>query len=129
MSKTTLKKCAECDKRTRQKLCKNCALITDVRQKYDIRVASDYHLTDDVFLNGIAFLHACGQFSSFVEKVWSSPEMLFIEQSTPVSQITVDEMIGKIDLFDASEDGLSKYVLSRRMKKPTRAFKINHGGK
>lgn len=87
-------KCAECKELTRGYICDSCALKGDIRIKHGVGISSDYLLSeDDDLINGIAFLHACGAFSDFIEKVYSSPEMMFIEESTPISFTSFREFV------------------------------------
>jgi hypothetical protein len=64
--------CLGCGYATRKgcKVCQSCYLKQDVRDRLNIRTASDYSLSkDDWLVNCLSFIHACGQLNDFIDKV------------------------------------------------------------
>jgi hypothetical protein len=57
----------------KSKVCGKCSRQTE---KFDIKTASDYRLTNDAFLNGIAFLDACGNgaLNAFLDKCFGGAD-------------------------------------------------------
>jgi len=68
--------CIGCGKKMRKpqsKVCRKCCLN---HQKFNIKTANDYRLTNDATLNGIAFLHACGNgiLDAFFDKCFTATD-------------------------------------------------------
>jgi len=98
----------------KSKVCQKCARQTD---KFDIKTASDYQLTNDTLLNGIAFLDACGNgiLQDFLDKCFSARDA-FVEEicREPVTHVNdVDPNV--IEIYEEHE---SKYFDRSVLKNP-----------
>ena len=77
------------------------------RKELDIKTASDYSLGDDTFINGLAFLDACGVLEDFFEKCYTAQDA-FNDDSHRYDGPTEDDVLHE-DL-----DGQTAIKLSTR---------------
>ena len=68
--------CIGCGKKMRKPQSKVCQKCARKHELFDIKTATDYSLTSDATLNGIAFLHACGNgiLDAFFEKCFTATD-------------------------------------------------------
>lgn len=95
------------------KICQKCARQTD---KFDIKTANDYRLTGDVTLNGIAFLHACGNgiLDAFFEKCFTATDAYNEETCREPSVHVNDVDPASIEAYDEhTSHWFEAYLLKR----------------
>lgn len=119
------KGCAECGANVKTYLCRACVLLTDIRIKHGIGVASDYALGKDYLTNCVAFLHACGQLENFFDKVHSEPEVMFSVEARPFNCISAKDVEDIIECGDSFEETMQRNLAAFKVKSPRRTFGPN----
>jgi len=85
--------------------CLACLRTSEVLYRYGVRFARDYTLGGDVLVNGMCFLHACGQLQPFLDKLESIPEMIAYRSAT--EHVGAQEMPDQCVLDAYDEAGLA----------------------
>jgi hypothetical protein len=109
--------CIGCGVKMRKPQSKVCQLCCRKHELFDIKTATDYRLTSDATLNGIAFLHACGNgiLDAFFDKCFTATDA-FIEELDREPRIHVNDVDPAS--VEAYEDHESNWYEISTLKSP-----------
>jgi len=94
--------CIGCGVKMRKPQSKVCQLCCRKHELFDIKTATDYRLTSDATLNGIAFLHACGNgiLDAFFDKCFTATDA-YNEETCREPRVHVNDVSPvSIEIYD-----------------------------